>query len=193
MATADSSLLITLGYGKRSIDDVIELLRQHGVRFLVDVRSAPYSRYQPDFSHDTLRVHLERHAIRYLFLGEELGGRPDDPRCYDESGRVDYDACKQRPAFRHGIERLRTAWEGGHRVALLCSESRPENCHRSKLLGAVLTDDGIDVLHLDEDGTPLGQDEVMRRLLGDQLSLFTDPPTEKVGKSRGRYRPVAES
>jgi uncharacterized protein (DUF488 family) len=192
MTASRPPLLLTLGYGKRSIDEAIGLLDQHGVRYLVDVRSAPWSRYHPDFAHDALKGHLTAHGITYLFLGEELGGRPNDAGCYDEQGRVDYEACRRRPAFRHGIDRLRTAWEQGQRVALLCSESRPQDCHRSKLVGVALAEEGIEVMHLDEDGAPVSQQEVMDRLLGGQLSLFDDLPAGKTVKSRRRYRPVDE-
>jgi uncharacterized protein (DUF488 family) len=185
-------LLLTLGYGKRSIDETIVLLRQHDIGFLVDLRSAPYSRYHPDFSHDALKRHLSEHGIAYLFLGEELGGRPKDPACYDAQGRVDYAAVRTRPAFQQGIERLRTAWEQGRRVALLCSEARPEQCHRSKLVGAALVEEGIEVLHLDEDDTALSQAEVMARLQDGQMSLFADLVPAKAAKSRGRYAPPEE-
>lgn len=184
----DSSLLLTLGYGKRSIDETIALLQAHDVRFLVDVRSAPYSRHHPDFSHDALRQHLAACDIAYLFLGEELGGRPDNPACYDEEGRVDYTACRRQPLFQEGIGRLCTAWEQGQRVALLCSESRPEECHRSKLIGVALAAQGIELIHLDHDDTPLSQHEVMDRLLGGQLALFDELQPAKVTKSRGKYR-----
>ena len=180
-------LLLTLGYGKRSIDEAITLLRQHDIAFLADLRSAPYSRYHADFSHDALKRHLTGHDITYLYLGEELGGRPREPSCYDAQGRVDYVACRQRPAFRQAIDRLRTAWEGGHRVALLCSEARPEECHRSKLVGAALAEEGIEVLHLDEDGSPLTQAEVMARLEHGQMSLFADLAPAEATRSRGRY------
>jgi uncharacterized protein (DUF488 family) len=188
MTVTPSPLLLTLGYGKRSIAEAIELLERHGVKYLADVRSAPYSRHHPDFSHDALTRHLEAHDIAYLYMGEELGGRPNDPDCYDENGRVDYEACRRRQAFREGIERLRVAWEQGQRMALLCSESRPENCHRSKLVGAALTEEGVAVTHLDEDGTPISQEEVMDRLQSGQPSLFDDLQAEKSTKSRGRYR-----
>lgn len=192
MMATESPLLLTLGYGKRSIGEVIELLEHHGVQFLVDIRSAPWSRYHPDFAHDALKDHLRARGIAYLFLGEELGGRPNDAGCYDEQGRVDYEACRRRPAFGQGIARLRAAWEQGQRVALLCSESRPEDCHRSKLVGAALTEEGMQVVHLDEDGTPLSQQEVMDRLSGGQLTLFEDLPTGKAAKSRRQYRPAGE-
>jgi uncharacterized protein (DUF488 family) len=184
--------LLTLGYGKRSIEETIVLLEQHDIAFLVDLRSAPYSRYHPDFSHDALRGHLSAHGMTYLYMGEELGGRPKDPACYDTSGRVDYAACRRRPAFRQGIGRLRTAWEQGRRVALLCSEARPEQCHRAKLVGAALAEEGIDVLHLDEDDTPLTQAEVMARLQDGQLSLLAELAPAKASRSRGKYAPPEE-
>jgi uncharacterized protein (DUF488 family) len=176
--------LLTLGYGKRSIHQVIDLLEEHRVRFLADVRSIPYSRYHPDFSHDALERRLGARGISYLFLGEELGGRPKDPACYDEHGHVVYEACMQRSAFRDGIERLKTAWQRGHRVALLCSEARPENCHRSKLIGVALSREGIEPTHLDEDGTELTQQDVMARLSDGQLGLFDELPSSKAARSR---------
>jgi uncharacterized protein (DUF488 family) len=187
-----SPLLLTLGYGKRSIGEAIALLRQHDIGFLVDLRSAPYSRYHPDFSHDALRRHLSGQGITYLYMGEELGGRPNDPECYDVQGRVDYAACRRRQAFRQGIGRLRTAWEQGRRVALLCSEARPEQCHRSKLVGAALAEEGVEVQHLDEDDTPLTQAEVMARLQDGQMNLSADLTPAKAAKSRGRYPPPEE-
>jgi uncharacterized protein (DUF488 family) len=189
MASQHRPLLLTLGYGKRSIDITISLLKQHDVAFLADVRSIPKSRYHPDFSQDALKEHLRTHGISYLFFGEELGGRPDDPTCYDETGRVDYDACRQRPAFRAGISRLCDAWEQGRRVALLCSESRPQDCHRSKLVGLALSEAGVEVTHVDEVGALVTQQEVMERLHEGQLQLFTDLATGKSVRSRHRYRP----
>lgn len=185
-------LLLTLGYGKRTIDDVLSLLQIHRVRFLVDIRSIPKSRYHPDFSQDTLKQHLRKSDISYLFLGRELGGRPDDPDCYDEDGRVDYEACKRRPAFREGINRLCDAWQKGHRVALLCSESRPQDCHRSKLVGVVVCETGLDVVHVDEDDSLVKQQEVMERLREGQLPLFSDFTPDKALRSRRSYRPVQQ-
>lgn len=187
MRTMQPPPLLTLGYGKRSIDETMGLLKQHGVEILVDVRSVPWSRYHTDFTRNTLKQHLDRRGISYWFLGEELGGRPEDPTCYDDRGRVDYEACKCRPAFRRGIELLRAEWERGSRLALLCSESRPQECHRSKLLGVVLENDGVEVLHLEEDGSPVSQQQVMECLLGGQLSLFEDLPPASSVRSRGRY------
>lgn len=190
MMSVASPLLITIGYGQRSINEVIGLLKQHAVHVLVDVRSAPWSRYQPDFSRNMLEDYLARHDIVYISLAEELGGRPREAGCYDSQGRVDYQTCRRRPAFRRGIDWLCMAWKQGERVALLCSEIRPQNCHRSKLLGTALADTGIEVMHLDETDTIVSQREVMERLLGGQLTLFDDPPPAKITRSRARRGPV---
>lgn len=192
MATSPTPIL-TFGYGKRSLDECLGLLREHAVEYVVDVRSAPYSRFKPEFSKDPLRAELKRHGIRYVFMGEELGGRPDDPTCYDEDGRVDYLACRGRPAFVAGIDRLRTATAGGHRVALMCSEGRPEDCHRTKLVADFLLEQGVPIAHIDERDRVCTHDEVLDRLRGNQLNLLGVDDPEVLHKSRGQYAKAVES
>jgi uncharacterized protein (DUF488 family) len=183
--------LLTFGYGSRSESDILALLAQHGVKYLVDVRSVPWSRYRPEFSQDRLASSVRVHGVRYLFMGNELGGRPDDPDCYDDDGRVDYRACERRPAFREGIARLQGAWRAGHSLALMCSEGRPEDCHRTKLVAAALVEAGVEVRHIDERGALRSHDEVLDRLRGSQIALLEDPGL--VAKSRGRYRAAASA
>ncbi|MCO5183563.1 MAG: DUF488 domain-containing protein [Anaerolineae bacterium] len=81
----DTIPIYTIGYGSRAIDDLIAVLHQHDIAYLIDVRSAPYSRYKPEFSKNELDTTLRAVGIRYLFLGRSLGGRPDDPDCYSDS------------------------------------------------------------------------------------------------------------
>lgn len=183
--------ILTFGYGARSETDILALLAHHGIEYVIDVRSTPWSRYRPEFSQDQLASSLRAHGIRYLFMGSELGGRPDDPACYDDDGRVDYRACEHRSAFREGIARLQGAWLTGHSVALMCSEGRPEDCHRTKLVAAALVEAGIEVRHIDERGTLRSQDEVLDRLRGSQIALLEDPGL--IAKSRGRYRAAASA
>jgi len=183
--------LLTIGYGTRAVTDVLALLTHHGIKFLIDVRSTPWSRYRPEFSQDQLAPSLRAHGIRYLFMGDELGGRPDDPACYDSDGRVDYRACESRPAFREGVARLQGAWRAGHSVALMCSEGRPEDCHRTKLVATALVEVGVVVRHVDEDGRLRSHNEVLDRLRGPQTTLLEDPGL--IAKSRGRYRAAASA
>lgn len=187
METSDHIPLLTFGYGRRSGDDALALLKKHRVAFVVDVRSVPWSRHHPEFSQDRLQALLASQGIRYVFMGEDLGGRPDDASCYDDDGRVDYEACRRRPAFARGIGRLLAAWTQRNRVAIMCSESRPEDCHRTKLIADALISAGAEVAHLDEHGIVRTQEEVVDRLRANQMTLLAGNP-EALHKSRGRYR-----
>ncbi len=164
--------IFTIGHGGHTLDTMInQLLRLH-IEFVIDVRSIPYSRYQPEFSKDSLTRALTYSELRYGSMGRQLGGRPDDPSCYTENGNVDYDKCKQRPFFQKGILRLQNACRLGHRVCLLCSEGDPKDCHRSVLIGEALTDIGIRVIHVFPDGSSKSQSEVMQERTGGQFSFF---------------------
>ncbi|NOZ05674.1 MAG: DUF488 domain-containing protein [Chloroflexi bacterium] len=165
--------IYTIGYGARKMDDFVQVLRANGIVYLIDVRSKPYSRYKPEFSKDALQRHLAEQGIRYVFMGDALGGRPPDPDCYTD-GKVDYDKCRQKAFFQEEIGRLRRAWEQNLPVVMMCSEGKPETCHRSKLIARTLVAGGIDVLHIDEQDQLISQEDAMLRLTGGQPSLFGD-------------------
>lgn len=184
--------LLTVGYGAREIDAFVELLQRHGVRYLLDVRSSPYSKFKPDFSQDALTYHLGRADIRYAFFGDAMGGRPADSACYRPDGAVDYDACRAAAPFRAGLERLRAAYERGAAVVLMCSEGKPQDCHRSKMIGVALETAGIPLRHIDERGELRTQTEVMAYVNGNQFDIFAGPPTAGL-TSRGRYRPTDDA
>jgi uncharacterized protein (DUF488 family) len=188
MTEPSAPLILTIGHGKRSIGGVIDLLKRYDVAFVGDVRSVPWSRFQPDFSQDALGRRLKQHGLTYLPMGEQLGGRPRDALSDNDAERIDYRALQQRPAFRQGIERLKTAWSQGRRVALLCSESKPQECHRFKLIGTALAVEGIEVLHLDENDVVVSQQDVMARLAKGQLSLLDEVPPPQATRSRRKYR-----
>lgn len=183
-APAGRTPVHTIGYGSRSFADFTGELGRYAITCVVDVRSSPYSRFSPDFGKQALEPALTSLGLRYVFLGEALGGRPDDPGCYVD-GKVDYERLGAREIYRGGIERVVRAAEQGMRLALLCSEGKPEECHRSKLIGATLDRIGIQVVHIDEQGEPRSQAEIIERLTGGQLSLFGE-----IGfTSRKRYVP----
>ncbi len=178
----NSGLLTSIGYGDRSWASFLERLRRHDIRFLIDVRSQPRSR-QPEFNRESLQVLLKQAGIRYIFMGDMLGGKPNDPSCYVD-GKVDYARCEQRPAFQSGLDRLQAAFAGGHRVALMCSELDPQRCHRSKLIGQALMKKGTELTHIDRDGKLVSQQAVIERITGGQGVLFGQSFT-----SIGRYEP----
>ncbi len=176
--------IYTIGYGSRSIEQFIEVLQQHEIAYLIDVRSAPYSRYKPEFSKEALEVKLQQHRIRYVFMGDTLGGHPDDETCYDAKGQVDYEKVKDTEIYQRGIVRLQTAFAQQQCIALMCSEGKPEHCHRSKLIGASLAVQDLPVIHIDENGEQQTQDDVIERLTKGQIYLFG----EQTFHSRKRHR-----
>ena len=139
--------LYTIGHSNRSLTEFLELLERHGIESLVDVRSAPYSRYVTHFNRADLEYSVESHKIRYTYLGAELGGRPPGDEFYDEHDHVLYYRVAQAPFFRGGIEKL--IEEGAvYRTAFMCSEEDPTNCHRRLLIARVLMDEGVRVIHI---------------------------------------------
>jgi uncharacterized protein (DUF488 family) len=178
----------TIGYGLRDVDEFVTLLRRYDIEYVGDVRSAPYSRRRPEFSREALDRLLRTSGVRYVFLGDTLGGRPDDPDCYDADGHVDYDRCRISSSFAAGIDRVETAYREGYRLALLCSESRPTDCHRSKLLAEMLVERGVSVSHIDEHGELVEHAEVAVRIHGSQLALHADGHGHGLGRSRRAYR-----
>ncbi len=138
---------------------------------LVDVRSHPYSRFNPAFRKEPLAAALDAAGITYRWLGDTLGGRPDDPACYTGQ-RVDYAKVRRTDAYRQGLDALLGALAFGEPLAIMCAESRPEACHRTLLIGESAAAEGVEVLHVDERGELVPHDAVMARLGGQQIPLW---------------------
>ena len=155
--------VLTVGHSNHPLETFVSLLRQHGVTTLADVRSAPFSRFNPQFNRKSLDASLQAHSIAYLFLGHALGGRPEDRSCY-ENGRVRYDRLARTPLYREGIDQV-VETAGVERLALMCAEREPLDCHRTLLVGRSLAERGATVSHILADGTLEAHDDTMDRLL----------------------------
>ncbi len=155
--------VFTIGHSTHSLEAFAALLQKHGVADLADVRSAPYSRFNPQFNRDALGPGLMAHGIRYVFLGRELGARPDDPSCYVK-GRIHYARLARTEMFVNGIDRVIT---GAHnrRIGLMCAEKEPLECHRTLLVARALAEAGIIVHHILADGRLETHEDTMKRLL----------------------------
>ncbi len=156
--------VFTIGHSNHESDVFVALLRKHGVNVVVDVRSAPYSRYLPHFNKEFLTDSLQKIGIRYDFQGKELGGQPSDRAYYDADGRIMYHALAETDAFKHGIERT-LASAAADRIALTCSEKEPLDCHRTLLISQVLVKRGVALAHIRADGHLESHDDAMNRLL----------------------------
>lgn len=155
--------ILTIGHSTHTLERFIALLKQHDVTAVADVRSAPYSRFHPHFNKAALERSLTAEGIRYVFLGRELGARPDDTACY-EKGRVQYARLARTDAFRQGIERLRRG-AAKHRIACMCAEKEPLECHRALLVARALAEEGMEVAHIHADGRLESHEAAMDRLL----------------------------
>ena len=160
--------VFTVGHSTHALEDFVSLLKQHGVDAVADVRSVPYSRWQPQFNRENLAEALKFQGIAYVFLGKELGARSDDPQCY-ENGRVQYRSLAETSLFQSGIKRVRDG-SRHKRIALMCAEKDPLDCHRTILVTRELVASGVDVTHILENGSLEPHDETMKRL-SEQLRL----------------------
>jgi uncharacterized protein (DUF488 family) len=154
--------LYTIGHSNHPIAHFIALLRQHGVTAVCDVRSKPYSRYNPQFCREALKVVLEAASIAYVFLGKELGARSYDPACY-LYGKVQYTKLAQTTLFQAGLQRVRDGMKT-YTIALMCAEKEPLECHRTILVSRQLAADGLDIQHIHEDGRLESHTEALARL-----------------------------
>jgi uncharacterized protein (DUF488 family) len=156
--------LYTIGHSNGTCEHFADLLAHHGIDVIADVRSSPYSAYNPQFNREPLQEFLRTRGVEYVFLGDELGARRSEPECYDDSGRVHYDRIAGTPAFSRGIDRL-AELAAGHRVALMCAEKDPLTCHRTILICRFVKDVFPDVGHILHDGSLETQVEAESRLL----------------------------
>jgi uncharacterized protein (DUF488 family) len=154
--------LYSVGHGTRKKEELLALLVQYEIKYLVDVRSIPRSKYNPQYNRDALKLLLETNNMTYVFMGDLLGGRPKDVSCYGADGRVSYSLISQKEFFRAGIERLKTAYQKNIPLVFMCSESKPENCHRSRLITKALLEIGVPVRHIDENGALKSQDDLFK-------------------------------
>jgi uncharacterized protein (DUF488 family) len=168
-----SLVVWTVGHSTHPVDVLVELLRGQRIEALADVRSAPYSRHNPQFRKEKLRGSVEQAGLRYVWLGAELGGRPPEPKFYDVKGHARYDLVAETERFQTGLERLLTG-AATYRVAIMCSEEDPARCHRRLLVTRALVARDVEVRHLRGDGSVLTEAELSSDKAADpdQAALF---------------------
>jgi len=157
------SVLFTVGHSTHPIEVFVGLLKRHGITAVADVRSHPYSRHFPQYSQEALKAALIQEQVAYVFLGKELGARSENPACYRQ-GKVQYGLLAKEPQFAVGLERLRTGMER-FRVALMCAEKDPLDCHRAVLVARRVCESGVPVEHIHANGHLEKHSEMEARML----------------------------
>jgi len=158
-----STRLFTIGHSNHELDHFIELLKKHGITAIADVRSEPYSRFNSQFNRESLKTALRPLGIAYAFLGGELGARRKEPQCY-EGGVAQYALIAKTIDFAKGLSRIRKGLHS-HRVALMCAEKDPLDCHRMILVCRHLRSPAITIAHILEDGSLESMENAEDRLL----------------------------
>jgi uncharacterized protein (DUF488 family) len=153
----------SIGHSNHDIQVFIGMLHKFNISALADVRSSPYSRFAPQYSRETLKTTLAEAGIAYVFLGKELGARSDNPSCYI-NGKVQYERLAQQPVFKEGIQRIQIGINR-YRIALMCAEKDPLDCHRALLVARVLFNSGIPVNHIHANCDLERHDQLESRLL----------------------------
>jgi len=179
MSEEKCNILYTIGHSNHKTDDFIRLLRTHGVTCVADVRSTPYSRYCPQFNQKSLTLALENANIKYIYLGDQLGARPIKAHCHN-GDYVNLEYVARTEEFKLGLNRLIEA-ASKYRVALMCAEKEPLECHRCILVCRHLNEHNLRIKHILEDGSIEDHEESERRLirmLKIEATLFEPTKTE---------------
>ncbi len=163
MNPADGTVF-TVGHSTHSVGHLIEILRGSGIEVIADVRSSPYSRRLPQFNRESLVSDLKVAGIEYVFLGRELGGRGASADVLDSDGRVNYVKLAEREEFAEGMRRVLQG-RLQYRMALLCAERDPLECHRGLVIARKLSGSGIEVQHIRAEGEVESHTEFENRLL----------------------------
>ena len=158
--------IYTIGHSSHTKERFLDLLIGANIEVLVDVRSNPNSRWATFANRDSLKEILESARIRYIYLGNMLGGRPSDSDSYDQqTGKVDYQAIREKEYFRRGIKRIL----GGlrrYRVCIMCAEEDPTSCHRNLLVAESLRQAGVIVFHIRGDGHIQTDEDLWKEKVG---------------------------
>jgi uncharacterized protein (DUF488 family) len=156
-------IVFTIGHSSHSIEKFLELIQEHNITAICDIRSIPYSQYTPQFNRENLKKELIKREIIYLYMGKELGARSDNPQCYYNS-QVQFDKLAKEPLFIKGLNRLVKGMQR-YRIALLCVEKDPLMCHRTILVCRNLRTNDIGIQHILEDGTLEHHKDTEKRLM----------------------------
>jgi uncharacterized protein (DUF488 family) len=157
--------IYTIGHSTHPADYFLELLTTHSINCVVDVRSVPASRFNPQFNKNRLSEFLGKNNITYLPFAIEFGARRTEPGLLDDEGRVDFGKVRASEDFKKGIDRIRQGVEKDFIIALMCAESDPLECHRFLMISSALEDAGFEVQHILKDKSVISNSQLEQQLL----------------------------
>jgi len=170
----------TIGHGNYPIDQFIPSLQNIGIDLIIDVRSSPYSRFNPHFNRENLEKSLIMNDIDYRYMGDKIGGRQSEPHLLFPNGTVNYRKVQETEKFLEGINEVLSIISSGKKIALMCAEKEPERCHRFAMISPVLQSRGISVIHIRPDMKLQSNEDLERDLIDSffdtsQVSITGEP------------------
>ncbi len=155
--------IFTIGHSTNTIESFIEYLKNYQINTIVDVRSIPYSRFASQFNKEQLSASLKKVNILYIPMGNNLGARYEEDELLFEDGKVNFSKVVATNQFQEGVYRIKTGIEKNYKIALMCSEKNPIECHRFSLISSYLYKKGYNINHI------IGNDIFNHKLLQDKL------------------------
>jgi hypothetical protein len=171
----DNLECFTVGHSNHSWACFINLLKAHKINLLGDIRSSPYSKFTPQFNKENLDAELKKEGILYVYFGNKLGGRYSDPALLHPNGVVNYNKVADQEGFQAGIRAVIDSIKEGFRIALMCAEKYPLDCHRFLLVSRALSNKGVRVKHILESGEIALNEDLEKQLLKKYKSEFNQP------------------
>jgi len=161
----DNKRIYTVGHSNHSIDYFLELLHTHNINCIVDVRSMPASKFNPQYNQVELKATLKSNTIVYMHFKDEFGARQESEEYIDENGQVNFQYFRKSREFQNGVERIDLGVENGYRIALMCSEGNPLECHRFSMISGYFSKLGFQVLHILRDKSAIEHQQLEKKLL----------------------------
>lgn len=157
--------IYTIGHSNHDNIYFLELLKKFNINCVIDIRSVPFSKYVPHFNKNVIKKFLNIHGIYCVYMAKEFGAIREDTNLFHPGGYLDFEKVKNTKEFRDGLQRLSKGIEKGYRIALMCTEKDPLDCHRSIMIAPELVKEGFFVTHILPDGNIESQEHLENRLL----------------------------
>ena len=171
--------IFTIGYSAFELEEFIKVLHKYKIDGVIDVRSNPVSAYFTDYDKNNLATSLEREEIFYDNYKEEFGARQNDKKFFTD-GCLDFQKFMNSEQFQVGTSKVENLINEGHKLALMCAEKYPQNCHRCIMVARYFSDNDYLVKNILADGEYQTQADVEKILVNkyfkdaEQFSLFND-------------------
>lgn len=171
-------VIYTIGYAHHTQESFLALLLKYEINIVIDVRTMAYSAFHPQFNKEPIKRFLNSHHILYRQMEGAFGIIRPDSDLLNAAGYLDFTKIAQLDTFKEGIETICRGIEKGYKIAFMCAEKAPSDCHRSTLVTRKLSERGYDVAHILSDGTLQSQKELEEELVScyfpdqNQMDLF---------------------